>query len=112
MDTLLLNTNNDPHVLAEQGFSGSWSLNASRAIGCDYLVICAMGQGTGVLVGKIKGVMRTDDLARFNVHFSHFAHIDVPNAWNRKSQNPVGYTPEKELQIDFQTLDFKPVQGA
>lgn len=109
MDTLLLNTNDDPRVLAEQGFSGSWSLNASRAIGCDHVVICALGQGTGVLVGKLKGVMRADDLARFDVHFSHVAHIDVPNVWNRTSQNPVGYISEKELSINFQNLDFVPV---
>lgn len=109
MEILLLNTRNNASELAAKGFSGSWSLNAKRAIGCDYVIICALGEGTGVLVGKMRGLMRTDDASRFDVYFSEYAEISTPDVWARTSQNPVGYADASSLPIDFQKLTFKKV---
>ena len=109
MEVLLLRTRDDPLELANQGFSGSWSLNARRAIGCDYAIICDLSDGSGMLVGKVKGLMRTHNPSRFDVHFSATATINEPNVWTRTSQNPVGYANVKDLPIDFQNLKFEPV---
>lgn len=109
MEILLLNTQDNASELAAKGFSGSWSLNARRAIGCDYVVICALGKGTGVLVGKTRGLMRTNDASRFDVYFSEYAEISTPDVWTRTSQNPVGYADANSLPIDFENLDFKKV---
>jgi hypothetical protein len=109
MEILLLNTGDDAKTLARQGFSGSWKLSAKRAIGCDYVVICELGKGTGVLVGKVRGLMRTNDGSRFDVHFSAVAHVNVAGIWTSKSQMPVGYVSAKSLAIDFENLDYTPV---
>ena len=109
METLLLNTRDNASELAAKGFSGCWSLNAKRAIGCDYVVICALGEGTGVLVGKMRGLMRTDDASRFDVYFSEYAEISIPDVWARTSQNPVGYADPSKLNIDFEELTFTKV---
>lgn len=109
MEILLLNTRDNASELAEKGFSGSWSLNAKRAIGCDYVVICALGEGTGILVGKMRGLMRTDDASRFDVYFSEYAEICTPDVWVRTSQNPVGYAEVSSLPIDFEKLTFNKV---
>lgn len=109
MEALLLNTQDNPQKLASQGFSGRWSLNAKRAIGCEYVIICALGKGTGQLVGKMRGLMRSDEPSRFEVYFSETAVIDIPNVWNRTSQNPVGYSKISDLSIDFEKLDFQAV---
>jgi len=109
MDILLLNTGDDPAELAAQGYSGSWKLNAKRAIGCDYVIICALGKGTGVLVGKVRGLMRSEEPTRFDVYISEYAELDEANVWTTASQNPVGYTSAKELSFDLGELNFKPV---
>jgi hypothetical protein len=109
MEILLLNTRNNASELAAKGFSGSWSLNAKRAIGCDYVIICALGESTGVLVGKMRGLMRTDDASRFDVYFSEYAEISTPDVWTRTSQNPVGYADASSLPIDFEKLIFNKV---
>lgn len=109
VEVLLLNTRDNPFELAAKGFSGSWSLNARRAIGCDYVVICTLGEGTGALVGKMRGLMRTDDASRFDVYFSECAKISTPNVWTTKSQNPVGYADSNSLPINFEELTFEKV---
>ena len=110
MEILLLNTRDDASELAAKGFTGSWSLNAKRAIGCDYVVICALGEGTGVMVGKMRGLMRTENHpSRFEVYFSEYAEISVPNVWERTTQNPVGYADASSLPIDFEKLIFNKV---
>ena len=109
MGILLLNTGDDAEILAEQGFSGSWKLSAKRAIGCDYAVICRLGKGNGILVGKVRGLMRTVDGDRFDVHFSAVALVDIAGVWKSKSQMPVRYVSANSLDIDFEGLDYTPV---
>lgn len=108
-ETLLLLSNDIPEHIAAQGFSGNWALKPSRAINCDYAIICDMPEGNGVMVGRVRGVMRTDDPARYEVHFSETVRIDVPNVWNRMSRNPVGYVQSAKLPVDFAKLEFQPV---
>lgn len=109
METLLLLSNDNPTALASQGFSGDWALKPSRAINCEYAVICSMPEGSGVLVGRVRGVMRTNDPDRYEIHFSETAKIDVENVWNRASRNPVGYVASLEVPVDFENLDFQTV---
>lgn len=109
METLLLLSNDNPDDLVSQGYSGQWALKPSRAINCEYAVVCDMPDGNGVLVGRVRGIMRTDDPARYEVHFSEAAKVIVDNVWNRNSRNPVGYVPSAEVPIEFDKLVFKPI---
>ena len=68
-----------------------------------------MPEGNGVMVGRVRGVMRTDDPARYEVHFSETTRIEIPNVWNRMSRNPVGYAPSSQLPVDFNNLTYRPV---
>lgn len=109
METLLLLSKDTPEELIEQKYSAHWALKPSRAINCEYAVVCDMPNGNGVFVGRVRGIMRSDDPNRYEVHFSETATINVENVWNRASRNPVGYIDSSQVPIDFSSLDFRPV---
>lgn len=107
-ETLLLLTGDDPNMLKENGFSGDWAAKASRAIGCDYVVICDLATKSGVLAATITGVMKAGN-NRVVIHFKDAVKIHEPNAWNRKSSNPVGYVDIADCSVDFSGLGLKPI---
>ena len=107
-ETLLLLTDNDPETLGQQGFSGNWVAKASRAIGCDYVVICDLATGAGVLAATITGVMKAGG-NRVVIHFKDAVQINEPNVWGRKSSNPVGYVDTYKCGVDFNKLNLKPI---
>jgi hypothetical protein len=106
-ETLLLLTSDDPKMLQENGFSGDWAAKASRAIGCDYVVICDLATKAGVLAATITGVMKAGD-NRVVIHFKDAVQINEPNVWGRKSSNPVGYIDTANCSVDFSGLSLKP----
>ncbi len=105
MEVLILNTADDPKQLGKQAFSGSWSLKATRAIACDYVIICQLGTGKAVLIAELRGIMKAGD-RRFDVHFGKSALIDVQNVWTRKSQNPVGYFDTADLPFNVAEIEW------
>ncbi|NBB96730.1 MAG: hypothetical protein GVY34_00945 [Alphaproteobacteria bacterium] len=107
-ETLLLLTSDDPKVLKKNGSSGDWTAKASRAIGCDYVIICDLTTKAGVLAAIITGVMKADD-NRVVIHFKDAVEINEPNVWGRKSSNPVGYVNTANCGVDFSDLGLKPI---
>ncbi|MCT4553575.1 MAG: hypothetical protein N4A53_02720 [Pelagimonas sp.] len=105
MEVLMLNTSDDPKHLLKQGYSGSWSLKATRAIACDYVVICQLGTGKAVLVAELGGIMKAGN-RRFDVHFGEAALVEYQDIWTRKSKNPVGYIDVSELPFDPRKTEF------
>lgn len=107
-EALLLLTKDNPQTLEQQGFSGTWAAKASRAIGCDHVVICDLETGAGVLAATITGVMKAGG-SRVVVHFKDPVRMDEPNVWGRKSRNPVGYVDTDDCSVDFEALGLKPI---
>lgn len=109
--------------ILREGGSQAWALNAQRARKCAYLV-CTQNhpgeewatpeapQGTGFLVGKIKGVEPSaEGEDRWHIRISEYARIDVADLWDG-GRNPVRYSTLHDLGIDPSNLTFEPVPEA
>jgi hypothetical protein len=71
--------------------------------------------GTAFLVGRISGVMETDETTadgrpRFAIAFDAYAEINKPEVWS-KSRNPVWFTNLDALGIDLSSLEFIDVES-
>ena len=106
MEVLMLNTSDDPKQLRRQAYSGSWSLKATRAIACDYVVICQLGSGKAVLVAELRGIMKAGN-RKFDVYFGETALVEYQDIWTRKSQNPVGYVNASDLPFDPTKIEWE-----
>ena len=103
--------------------SQSWKLNRKKVLKCKYL-ICTNNAKHGLsenrvshvqafLVGKISGVRESFDTIsnnRWIIEFDSFADINIPNFW-KGWRNPVRYLKNSEISINFEELEFFPVQN-
>ena len=101
--------------------SQSWKLNRKRVLNCKYL-ICTNNANYGMsenvndhrsafLVAKISNVKKSfgtvsDD--RWIIEFTEYAEVQIENFW-QGWRNPVIYLSNSTIDIDFDSLEFKPV---
>jgi hypothetical protein len=125
-DTILvLTADRLDHILAAGG-SGDWVLNIDKAARHRYLVCCRKSrwdnkaEGTAdraaFLVGIIRDFVRRgpsnrSGQHRFQIALSHFALVEKAGVWDPTWRNPVGYVSLKNLGIDPQRFDFKPLEA-
>jgi len=105
-------------ILAAGG-TQSWVLDRNRAARCDYVVVCRNAKsrnpegpephGTAFLVGKVKDVVPSplkED--RWLIQISDYALVNEPDQW--KGRNPVAYWKDSDYEIEFKTLDYRPLR--
>ncbi|GAB3543399.1 hypothetical protein GCM10027343_16740 [Noviherbaspirillum agri] len=112
-------------MLAEGG-SQAWTIDASRARDCKY-VVCIQNHKqdffnprqlsaphhTAFLIGKLAGIGAPDDGEdqkgnRKKLLFSEYAEINIPDAWPG-NRNPVFYGALEDLDINVDALHFRPM---
>jgi hypothetical protein len=106
--------------LIERKASGNWGVSPDRILQQRYVVAIRnrntnwspvdLEHGTAFLVGRISGVVATDDTTvdgrnRIAIEFDAYAEIEIPDAWG-KSRNPVWFTTLENLGIDLNELNF------
>lgn len=98
-----------------EGGSAYWKLNKARAAKCKYVLLVRNMHAdwsepghphrTAFLLGKVSGVTAAKD--RFIIHFSEYALLNIPEAWDG-SRNPVGYTDLNHEKIDPEKYEWLP----
>jgi hypothetical protein len=125
MDTVIVFTAKDLSELFSIGGSGNWKLDSERVKKCSYAILTANSHhkksthsldehGSAFLIGKISGVTPDayDDLGeredgRWIIRFSEYAELNIPSFWGG-FQNPVKYTDLNDLDVDLESLEWKP----
>ena len=102
------------------GASGNWGVSPDRILQNRYVVVTRnrhsdwapddVEHGAAFLVGRISGVMETDETTadgrpRFAIAFDSYAEVNIPDVWG-KSRNPVWFTNLETLGIDLSELSF------
>ena len=122
-ESMLVFTYKDQNSLLKFNGSQSWVLNPERARKCKF-VICVnnatnpLSQNlninnhySGFLVGRICNVSRaigTKLNNRWIIEFDEYAEIDIQHMW-KGWRNPVIYKKTQEVDIDFDSLDWRKV---
>ncbi len=125
MNTVTVFTAKDLDKILVQGGSGNWKLDPARVRKCEYAILTANSHhpktqhGLGVhqvafMIGKVSGVTGPvyDDLGnqepgRYLIQFSEYAEVEIPQVW-KGLRNPVKYGDTSELDIDLDSLTWKP----
>ena len=126
-ESIIVFTHSSTKDLIKFNGSQEWVLNKKRAIKCEY-IICVQNQnpnfdwvwnneendiehGTGFLIGKISRIndaLWSTSENKSIIEFSEYAHITVKNFWEGW-KNPVIYKKTSEININFNSLNFKKV---
>lgn len=127
-DTIAVFTARSPDRIVREGGSQAWVLNPVRAKVCKWLV-CTQNlhnpdhefsdatepHGSAFLVGKIAGVREVTEEeggpGRWLITISEYARVERRDVW-KGWRNPVRYTTLKDLGINPEKLDFKPMPDA
>ena len=117
IDTIHVLTSRDLPRLLDDGGSGNWKLDPTRARHCRYLV-CSwnrlgeyarlandLDHKEGFLVATIAGIVPSNEPGRRLIQFDTYAEIRTPNLWPGL-RNPVTYTSLDALNIDPEILAF------
>jgi hypothetical protein len=118
VDTILIFTRQGLPSFIEDGGTGYWKVNPSRANQMRYAVMCRKRHthervegdephGTGFLVARISGLAPAPD-GRWLIQFAEFAEINKPNLWPGH-RIPTTYTALADLGIDPGTLHWTPM---
>ena len=107
-EILVVFTGKSVETILNDGGTNWWRLDRNRARNCEF-VLCTRNtkarwsegpeeHHSGFLVGRVSGVVpETDspDEDRFQIEFSEYAIVDVPDAW-KGDRNPVKYAAALE----------------
>jgi hypothetical protein len=129
-DSTMVFTGESMASILRDGGTSSWRLNQRLAVQRQY-TICTRNTGAAwcegredhraaFLVGKVLGVVscgprienNESTRGRYRIVFSHYALIDIPEAWPCGMQNPVHYTFLSSLGVDPNRLDWKRMPNA
>ncbi len=105
-----------------KGGTSAWRLKPNHARQCSY-VLCTRnvngngGRGpvehyTGFLMGKLADVVSvpgSHNGDRYLAQFSEYAHVNIPDAWNKGDRNPIRYSALEEIAVDASSLKWKPM---
>lgn len=126
-DCIAVFTARSPGRIVEEGGSQAWVLNPARAKLCKFLV-CTQNlhnpdhnfsdatepHGSAFLVAKIAGIQESKEdnaAGRWLITISQYARIEKREVW-KGWRNPVRYCDIRELGINPDKLEFKPVPNA
>lgn len=127
-DAIVVFTARSPDRIVREGGSQEWVLNPARAKLCKWLV-CTQNlhnpdhefsdatepHGTAFLVGKISAIREVPKEEggprRWLIAISHYARVEKKDVW-KGWRNPVRYASIRDLGINPDKLDFKPVPNA
>jgi hypothetical protein len=117
IDTIHVLTSRDLPRLLDDGGSGNWVLDPTRARQCRYLV-CSwnrlgeharlgndLDHKEGFLVATIGGIVPSNEPGRRLIQFDSYAEIRIPNLWPGL-RNPITYTSLGHLKINPAELTF------
>jgi hypothetical protein len=127
-DTIVVFTARSPDRIVREGGSQAWVLNPARAKLCRWLV-CTQNlhnpdhefsdatepHGSAFLLGKISGIKEASEEeggpGRWLITISGYAPLEKKGVW-RGWRNPVRYTAIRELGINPDKLEFKPLPSS
>lgn len=120
--SIIVFTHRSSEFLIKLNGSTSWKLNPTRARDCEY-VICTRNRYSALsddkishrsafLVGRISNIVQSLNLPRdekrYMIEFHEYAEVSIPNIWEGW-RGPVKYMLTRELDIDFENLNWKTV---
>ena len=106
--------------ILRDGGTNWWRVDRNRARNCEF-VLCTRNtkaewsegpedHHSGFLVGRISSVIpetNTPGDDRFQIQFSEYARVDIPDAW-KGDRNPVKYVPSlEEYGVNPAELDWQ-----